>query len=310
MQLRLVGVKSKVGFHILLIVLTFLTLTFKEGVWAILFAFEENKEILTKIFWTEYPYAVSLLVILFCHEMGHYIPARIYNLKTTLPYFIPMPASPVGTMGAVIQIQEPIQDKIKLFDIGVGGPVASLVLSAICWVIGLYYSNLVDLAEFANQKNILNFGDSLFTYYTGQWILGPYDPVNTTILIHPLAKAGWVGLLITAINLIPFGQLDGGHIVYALFGEKYRSWIHYLFLFFLLLGLVSFTWVIWGFIIYYFIKIEHPYVPDSSTELGLGRKFLGYFMLASFVLIFVPIPLSSGETMLIQDIFNYIQQSF
>ena len=300
--------KSKVGFHILLVVLTFLTLTFKEGVWAFVFAFSENKDLLLKIFLDEYPYSVALLVILFCHEMGHYIPARIYHLQTTLPYFIPMPFSPVGTMGAVIQIQEPIQDKVKLFDIGVGGPFMSLILSIPCWILGLYYSELVNIADFAQEKNILNFGDSLFTYYTGQWILGPYNTETTTILIHPLAKAGWVGLLVTAINLFPFGQLDGGHIVYALFGESYRKWIHYLFLGFLLLGLVNFSWVIWGFIIFYLIKVEHPFVPDAEKELGLGRQILGYFMLASLVFIFIPVPLSSGETLLIEDIWNYLQK--
>lgn len=300
--------KSKVGFHILLVVLTFLTLTFKEGIWAFVFAFNENREILLKIFWEEYPYSLSLLGILFCHEMGHYIPARFYQLKTTLPYFIPMPFSPVGTMGAVIQIQEPIQDKVKLFDIGVGGPFMSLVLSIPCWILGLYYSELVNIAEFAPGKNVLNFGDSLFTYYTGQWILGPYDTETTTILIHPLAKAGWVGLLVTAINLFPFGQLDGGHIIYALFGESYRKWIHYLFLGFLLLGLVNFSWVIWGFIIFYLIKVEHPYVPDAKYELGFGRKVLGYFMLASLIFIFIPVPLSSGETLLIEDIWSYLQK--
>jgi len=301
-------VKSKVGFHILLVVLTFLTLTFKEGVWAFVFAFSENKDLLLKIFLDEYPYSVALLVILFCHEMGHYIPARIYQLQTTLPYFIPMPFSPVGTMGAVIQIQEPIQDKVKLFDIGVGGPFMSLILSIPCWILGLYYSELVNIADFAQEKNILNFGDSLFTYYTGQWILGPYNTETTTILIHPLAKAGWVGLLVTAINLFPFGQLDGGHIVYALFGESYRKWIHYLFLGFLCLGLVNFSWVIWGFIIFYLIKVEHPYVPDAEYELGFGRQILGYFMLASLVFIFIPVPLSSGETLLVEDIWSYLQK--
>jgi membrane-associated protease RseP (regulator of RpoE activity) len=218
-----------------------------------------------------------------------------------------MPFSPIGTMGAVIQIQEPIQDKKKLFDIGVGGPVMSLILSTICWIIGVYYSKLANLADFANQKNVINFGDSIFTYFTGQWILGPYDPMTTTILIHPLAKAGWVGLLVTAINLFPFGQLDGGHIVYALFGEGYRKWIHYLFFVFLLLGFVNFSWVIWGFLIFYLIKVEHPYVPDAESELGLGRKILGYFMLASLPFIFIPIPLSVGETLLIEDIWTYLQ---
>ncbi|MBK8395148.1 MAG: site-2 protease family protein [Leptospiraceae bacterium] len=298
--------KSKVGFHILLLVLTFLTLTFKEGFWALLFAFEENKEVLINIFWSEYPYASALLFILFSHEMGHYIPARIYKLKTTLPYFIPIPFSPIGTMGAVIQIQEPIQDKIKLFDIGVGGPLMSLILSIPCWIVGLYLSDLANLSDFAHEKNILNFGDSLFTYYTGQWILGPYDPVTTTIFIHPLAKAGWVGLLVTAINLFPFGQLDGGHIVYSLFGERYRNWIHYLFLAFLFLGFVSITWVIWGFIIFYLIKVEHPYVPNATSELGIVRKILGYFMLVSLFFIFIPIPISTGESLLYEDIWNLL----
>ena len=181
-------------------------------------------------------------------------------------------------------------------------------ISIPCWILGLYYSELVNIADFAQEKNILNFGDSLFTYYTGQWILGPYNTETTTILIHPLAKAGWVGLLVTAINLFPFGQLDGGHIVYALFGESYRKWIHYLFLGFLLLGLVNFSWVIWGFIIFYLIKVEHPYVPDAEYELGLGRQILGYFMLASLVFIFIPVPLSSGETLLIDDIWSYLQK--
>ena len=117
-----------------------------------------------------------------------------------------------------------------------------------------------------------------------------------------------MGLLVTAINLFPFGQLDGGHIVYALFGESYRKWIHYLFLGFLLLGLVNFSWVIWGFIIFYLIKVEHPYVPDAEYELGLGRQILGYFMLASLVFIFIPVPLSSGETLLIDDIWSYLQK--
>ena len=302
--------KSKVGFHILLIVLTFLTLTFKEGFWALLFAFNEKKELLAQTFWSEYPYAVALLFILFCHEMGHYIPARIYKLKTTLPYFIPIPLSPIGTMGAVIQIQEPIQDKKKLFDIGVGGPFMSLILSIPCWIIGLYLSELANLADFANDGNTISFGESLFTYYTGQWILGPYDPKTTTILIHPLAKAGWVGLLVTAINLFPFGQLDGGHILYSMVGESYRKWIHYLFFAFLFLGFVSITWLIWGFIIFYLIRVEHPYVPDSNSDLGLIRRILGYFMLVSLIFIFTPVPIDLGNSLLYEDIWKYLLKLF
>lgn len=156
-----------------------------------------------------------------------------------------MPFSPVGTMGAVIQIQEPIQDKKKLLilewvDLYELNSFRSLLDS------GTLFFRVSQPRRFCSSKNILSFGDSLFTYYTGQWVLGPYDPMTTTILIHPLAKAGWVGLLVTAINLFPFGQLDGGHIVYGMFGEKYRNWINYLFFAFIFLGFVSITWVIWG----------------------------------------------------------------
>lgn len=262
------------------------------------------KRILFQEFW----YSASLITILFCHEMGHYIPTRFYGFRATLPYFIPMPLEPIGTMGAVIKIQEPISDKQKLFDVGSGGPLASLILSVICWIIGLYLSKLTPMPEVSNGTYLI-FGDSLFTYWTGQWILGPYDPTSFDILIHPLAKAGWVGLFITAINLLPFGQLDGGHIIYAIFGEKYRKWIYHLFLAFLILSLIHVTWLIWAFIIFYLVKVEHPYVPDSPL-MGDGRRLLGLFLLFSLVLIFVPVPLYTslemGRTSILQDIGNFL----
>jgi membrane-associated protease RseP (regulator of RpoE activity) len=295
---------------IFLFVLTFFTATFKENLILLLFQFDS--EVFFGILKQEYPYSVSLLGILFAHEMGHYLPARYYGIKATLPTFIPFPFGPVGTMGAVIQIKEPIPDKRKLFDIGVGGPVMSLILSSIAWVVGLHYSELISIQDMGeNLENALFFGDSLFTYYTGKLVFGDFNPELFEIQIHPLAKAGWVGLLITAINLLPFGQLDGGHVIYALFGENYRKWIYYLFIGFIFLAFVHFTWLVWGFLIFYAIKVEHPFVKDSyDRTIGKFRIFLGYFILLSLILIFTPKPIYIGSEKdkpnLGEDIIQYL----
>ncbi|MDX1961478.1 MAG: site-2 protease family protein [Leptospiraceae bacterium] len=281
--------KTSFKLHIFLFLLTFLTLTFREGFFII--PILPN---LKEIFFLELPYSITLIFILFCHEMGHYIPARIHGIPSTLPYFIPMPFGPIGTMGAVIKMKGQFQDKSKLFDVGVGGPFMSLILSVPAWIIGLYYSELVPILDISQNPNqILVFGDSLFTKWTSQWILGPYDPMQFDVMIHPLARAGWVGLIITAINLLPFGQLDGGHIIYSLFGESYRKWIYFLFIGFMFLSLVSFSWLIWAFLIYFLIKVEHPYVPDATEGISLSRKLLGGFMLLSFIFIFIPVPLTT-----------------
>lgn len=291
-----------------LFVLTFFSLTFKEfllGAWLV-----TPPGTMKSIFYAELPYSASLLLILLAHEMGHYLPARYYGVKATLPYFIPFPMQPIGTMGAVIKIESPIPDKRKLFDIGAGGPIMSLLLSLLCYVCGLYFSKLTPL-QGASFENSIFFGDSLLTHWIGQWILGPYDPKQFDILIHPLAKAGWVGLLITAINLIPFGQLDGGHIIYSVFGEKYRTWIHYLFLGFLILSLFNFGWLIWAFLIYYFIKIEHPFVPNTfDGNIGVFRKSLGIFLLISIFFIFVPNPIYFGVEKDAPNLIQFLMHRF
>lgn len=298
--------------HIFLFVATFLSMTFRENFLAVFGILDLNTSL--AIFWSEIWYSFPLIFILFAHEMGHYIPSRLYELKVSLPYFIPFPYNPIGTMGAVIKIKEPIRNKIQLFDIGVGGPLMSLILSIPCWIVGIYLSKLVPIDPSVDTSNFLFFGDSLFTYWTGQWILGPYDSNLFDIHIHALAKAGWVGLLITAINLLPFGQLDGGHIIYAIFGEKYRTWIYYLFIAFLSLSLVNFGWLLWAFIIFYFIKIEHPFTPDSDhPRMGKNRKYLGYFMLLSLFFIFVPSPISfgtkPGEDSLLFEIWRFVLEN-
>ncbi|XDD54264.1 site-2 protease family protein [Leptospira sp. WS4.C2] len=303
--------ESKKTIHILLFILTFFTLTYSD-----IFLNPQVPQTLENyklMFFENWPYSVSLLFILFAHEMGHFLPARYYGVKATWPYFIPLPVGPIGTMGAVIQIKQQIPDKKVLFDIGIGGPTASLVLSIIAWLVGISLSKVIEIPPNFDRSGFLFFGDSLFTYFTTQWILGPIDLSTMDIQAHPLAKAGWVGLLITAVNLLPFGQLDGGHVIYAMFGENYRKWIHRLFMFFLIFALIHFTWLLWGFIIYYVVKIEHPFIRDSVSGIGKIRFYFGASMLVTFLIIFVPKPIILGsefeDSSLLMDIFRLISQS-
>ncbi|WP_208652797.1 site-2 protease family protein [Leptospira montravelensis] len=300
--------ESKKTLHILLFILTFFTLTYSD-----IFLNPQVPQTLENyklMFLENWPYSVSLLFILLAHEMGHYLPARFYGVKATWPYFIPLPVGPIGTMGAVIQIKQQIPDKKVLFDIGIGGPTASLVLSMIAWLVGISLSKVIEIPANFDRSGFLFFGDSLFTYFTSQWILGPIDFSTMDIQAHPLAKAGWVGLLITAVNLLPFGQLDGGHVIYSMFGESYRKWIHILFSAFLVFALIHFTWLLWGFIIYYVVKVEHPFIRDSVVGIGKTRFYFGVIMLVSFLVIFVPKPIILGseleESSLLMDIFRLI----
>ncbi|MCC6275177.1 MAG: site-2 protease family protein, partial [Leptospiraceae bacterium] len=172
--------KERPLLHIFLFIATFFSLTYREALPYVLF--NGDLKIALEIFSKEWPYSVALILILFSHEMGHYIPSRFYGISATLPYFIPFPFGPIGTMGAVIRIKEAIPDKEKLFDIGVGGPLMSLVLSGPCWVIGLYLSQLVPIDNLENKSELIFFGDSIFTYFSGQWILGPFDTTKFDVM--------------------------------------------------------------------------------------------------------------------------------
>ena len=159
-------------------------------------------------------YAVPVMTILICHEMGHFIQAYRYGVYASFPYFIPMPLSPLGTLGAVIAMEPRVGHRRALFDIGITGPLAGLVPTLIFLVIGLQHSHLG-----VPDRNATLFGDPLLFQFLAEWILGPI-PNGYEVIVDPMAFAGWVGLLITSLNLIPIGQLDGGHILYALLRQK------------------------------------------------------------------------------------------
>ena len=168
------------------------------------------------------PFALSLMIILLSHELSHYFTSKKHGVKATLPYFIPAPTF-IGTLGAFIKMKSPIFTRKALVDIGASGPVAGFIVSVIVTIIGLHLSKVVPAPQIPAAETrdaiIVYFGNSLIFSSLSQMTLGAI-PSGWDILLHPVARAGWIGLFVTSINLIPVGQLDGGHVAYALFGGK------------------------------------------------------------------------------------------
>src|SRR4030043_309999 len=187
------------------------------------------------------PFALTLMTILLSHELSHYFTSRKHKVKATLPYFIPAPTI-IGTFGAVIKMKSPIVTRKALVDIGASGPVAGFIISVIVSIIGLSLSKVVAIGE---TKGALGLGDSLLFSFLSDMILN-YQPGFQDIALHPVAFAGWIGLFVTSLNLIPIGQLDGGHIAYALLGEKHFLLSNILVATMVLLGLLLWEgWTIW-----------------------------------------------------------------
>jgi membrane-associated protease RseP (regulator of RpoE activity) len=231
-------------------------------------------------------YSTAIMLILLAHEMGHYFMSRRYGIPTTLPYFIPLPLPPFGTFGAIIKMKGIIINKKALFDVGVAGPLASFILSLPCALIGIKLSPVV--AVHANSDYI-KLGDPLL-FKLIQWILIGELPLGHDIILHPLAYAGWVGLFVTALNLLPVGQLDGGHVIYAVFGEK-SKWAFGASITALVLLAVFYNpgWLALIVLLLIF-GMRHPQPFDVETPLDMGRKVLACLMLLVFVLSFTPSP--------------------
>ena len=257
--------------HILLFVLTLGTATvFGDGPW----------------------YSVSLLAILGAHEFGHYFMCRWHNVDATLPYFLPLPLPPTGTLGAVIRIRESFPSKQALFDIGVAGPIAGFVtLLPLLWL-GLRMSTVMR----SDSPGLdLHLGDPLLVQAMVKLQFGTlrngYD-----VVLHPMGFAAWWGLLATALNLMPFGQLDGGHIVYSIFGRR-SSWISVATLAAtLLLVLRSYSWIAMTIMLLamaIFLGVRHPRIVDEDTPLDPRRRVVAFCALVIFVLSFTPVPIET-----------------
>jgi membrane-associated protease RseP (regulator of RpoE activity) len=234
-------------------------------------------------------YAVAVLGILLCHEFGHYIQARRYGVPASLPYFIPMPLGPIGTMGAVIGMRGNMGNRRALYDIGITGPLAGLVPTLICCYVGLSLSRVAQLPP-GGAPGMLQLGEPLLFRGLAHWFFGPLAE-NQVILGHPLAIAGWVGLFITALNLIPIGQLDGGHVLYAMLREKahYVAWAFTIAAFAGVILAGEYGWSLMLMLIL-FMGPAHPPTANDEMPLGTGRIVLGWLTLAFVIIGFTPTP--------------------
>jgi len=257
--------------------------------------------------------------VLGTHEFGHYFAAKIHKVKATLPYFIPFPSFGFlnfGTLGAVIKIKSPIPSKKALFDIGVAGPIAGFIASTLLLIYGfthlpgkeflLQIHPDYDLPTYGKNGLALVFGDSLLFAFLREALTSSQNfvPPMSEMYHYPYLCVGWFGYFVTAMNLIPVGQLDGGHVIYALFGEKKQYAISSVAMIFLIvfgvLGvlIVYFPiplsigwsgWLFWALILFFVIKIKHPPIYDE-TPLDGKRKIIGYLTIAIFIGCFIPTP--------------------
>ncbi len=232
------------------------------------------------------PFSFTLLLILGTHEFGHYYFARKHNVEATLPYFIPAPIT-IGTFGAFIKIKSPIYRKHALLEIGAAGPIAGFIIAVPALYIGLKLSTVVDLSQTADS---IILGDSLLMKFLNNLVF-PGLSASQDVLLHPVAFAGWIGLLVTMLNLLPIGQLDGGHIAYAILGRKYDKVAKFALLSLIPLSFFSLNWLVWGGLILLIMRTtKHPPVIDVDDPPLPRDQMIAYICLAIFILCFVPVP--------------------
>jgi membrane-associated protease RseP (regulator of RpoE activity) len=331
---------GRVWVNILLFVLTLLSVLFAGAQYSYRGPLPEDTygQIWTFVthLWVGWPFAVSLLGILLAHEFGHYFVGRARGAAVSLPYFIPLPVSMLGTMGAFIQLKQLPKNKRALFDLGIAGPLAGLVVAIPVLILGLalspvettqnnYYTKTANSLDVC--PNSANIGDSYscpddnllegnsllylglkyivkgellpspvsydvppLLYWTRYILTGHPIPVGgQDVVLHPVAWAGWAGLLVTFLNLIPAGQLDGGHVLYALFGQRVRKIFPVILVTTLLLGFFWSGWWLWAFIIY-MLGRSHAEPLDQITRLDARRKILAVVVLVVFLLVLTPVP--------------------
>lgn len=309
--------KDRPLLHIGLFLITFITTTISGVQWISASGGPyELSELLTGL-----PYSFSILLIITFHEFGHYFAAMYHKVKATLPFYIPFPPIPgminFGTMGAVIKTRTRIQSSKAMFDIGVAGPIAGFV---VC--IGILIYGFLSVPDINYLLNIhpdyfdpnygkgglsLVFGDSILFSFLREILVKPgeFFPPMSEIYHYPYLCVGWFGLFITSMNMIPVGQLDGGHISYSMFGEKTHYKISIVaFSIMFVFGIIGFAdtflelnygigwsgWLFWSLILYFIIKLKHPPVLDVA-EIDFKRKLIGYFSFFIFIISFSPVPI-------------------
>jgi membrane-associated protease RseP (regulator of RpoE activity) len=239
------------------------------------------------ILWRGIPFAATLLVILITHECGHYVLSRIHGVPASLPLFIPGPPYFIGTFGAIIRLRGPIVNRRALFDIGVSGPLAGFISALMALVVGLNMSTVVD----RTATHGLQLGEPLLLQFMAWLVVGSVPP-QADIVLHPIGFAAWFGMFVTSLNLLPIGQLDGGHVAYALWGSRQRIMAFVMVPVLIVLGFVGWPgWWLWAFMAGLW-GFGHPPVRDLHIPLGQNRIIVGWIAFAVFVLTFAPVPFS------------------
>jgi Zn-dependent protease len=247
------------------------------------------------------PFSAPLLAILLCHELGHYVAARRYQLDVSPPYFIPVPLVPysIGTMGAFIRLRTVVSDRRQLLDVGLAGPIAGLVVALpVLWV-GIALSHPLPGAGSGTGMLLTGgpdagLGDSLITLALRRLIHGP----TPALLLHPVAFAGWLGVFVTMLNLLPMSQLDGGHILYAALPRWHRRVALALWVLIVALGAFWKGWLLWGALVLLLSRgrLGHPPVLDEQRPLPRSRLLLAWAALILFSLTFAPVPFRILDT--------------
>lgn len=234
-----------------------------------------------------WPFSLTLMAILVIHESGHYFFARRHRVDVSLPYFIPAPPPIIiGTFGAFIKMRGPIPNRLALLEIGAAGPIAGFLVAVPALIYGLHLSTVVEI-----EAGGFFLGDSLLMKAATALMFPGLEP-GTDILLHPVGFAGWIGLLVTMLNLLPMAQLDGGHIAYALLGNR-QEWLgRAILVAFIPMGiLLSPNWLFWGFLILILMRtVKHPPVPDVNRSLKPYELLIGLVCLFIFILCFIPVP--------------------
>ncbi|MBI4466332.1 MAG: site-2 protease family protein [Acidobacteria bacterium] len=238
-----------------------------------------------------WPFAATLLGILLAHELGHYFACRHYGIVASYPYFLPAPTL-IGTMGAFIRIQSPIVNRRALFDVGIAGPLVGFILAVPALAIGVAHSKIIPGGL---EESAVIFGNPPLVWFFAKLFWPEVSPAQ--LMLHPVARAAWVGLFATALNLLPVGQLDGGHIVYAVAAQKHRLLSRGFLSALLVAGLLGLRypeaiwpgWLFWGGLLL-LIGLRHPAVLDPGPPLDRRRQLVALLGLVVFALCFTPVP--------------------
>jgi len=315
-------VPSKPGrpwLNLVMFIVTIISVLFSYGILNIEVVPSNPLQAIAMILEISWPFTVSLLAILAVHEFSHYLAGRLHGEKVSLPFFIPLPFSSLGTLGAFISMKEPPKNKRTLMDVAVAGPIAGYAASLVVILIGLSLSNLdrIPMTIAANHSfmiegnsitylalKYLRFGQLLpqplsfgnlppALYWLVYFISGkPFPYGGLDVMIHPVAWAGWVGLLVTSLNLIPAGQLDGGHVFYLLFGKKRaQKTLPVIIVLLALMGFLWSGWWLWAGLLFLLGRV-YAEPLDQITELDRPRKILGIITIIIFLLTFSSVPIT------------------